>query len=334
MLGKRHRAGIKPAVYNLGNAVHLLAAMGAFNSNRVDIRAVQLNIVRTVIRKLLELGYTADRMQMSAFALPDIKRSSPVAVTGNSPILNVFEPVAETSLAYAFGYPVYSIVIADKVVLNSRHLNEPGFTRIVDKRSIAAPAMGIFMLKLRSVEQKPLFVKVAQNKRICVLNKFSGIRRFLCHIALAVNQLNKRQVIAASYAGVVLTERRGAVNNTGTVSHSNIAVAHNKECPFILLLANRLCAVEQRLVFLIFKLFSGKSSGYLISGSVIVSKTAENLIEQSLSHIVGITVRSLNAAIDFIRIDAESNVGRQRPGRCRPGKEISVLIGYFKAHDC
>ena len=97
---------------------------------------------------------------MTAFALPDIKGCAPVSVTGNTPVLLIFKPVAEAALADAFGNPVYGIVVADKVILNIGHFYKPGLTGVVDKGSVTAPAVGIIVLKFRRVKQKPLSVQI------------------------------------------------------------------------------------------------------------------------------------------------------------------------------
>ena len=49
MLCERHGTGIEPAVDHLRNTVHLLAALRALDGNGIDVRTVQLNILRTVI---------------------------------------------------------------------------------------------------------------------------------------------------------------------------------------------------------------------------------------------------------------------------------------------
>ena len=51
---------------------------------------------------------------MSTFTGPDIERCTPISVTADSPVLNVLEPVAESSLSYAFGNPIYSVIISDE----------------------------------------------------------------------------------------------------------------------------------------------------------------------------------------------------------------------------
>ena len=88
---------------------------------------------------------------MSALALPDIERSSPITVTADSPVLNIFQPVAETAFTDAWRDPVDRIVIADQILLHCSHLDVPALTCIVDQRSIASPAERIAVLKCRCI---------------------------------------------------------------------------------------------------------------------------------------------------------------------------------------
>ena len=53
----------------------------------------------------------SDRMHMAALAFPNIKRSPPITVTGNSPILDIFQPISKTALSNAFWNPVNCIII-------------------------------------------------------------------------------------------------------------------------------------------------------------------------------------------------------------------------------
>ena len=90
---------------------------------------------------------------MTAFTGPNIKWSTPISVTRNTPVLNVFKPVSETTLTNAFGNPINSIVVTDKVILNVGHLDKPRFTSVVDKWSVTTPAVGVVVFKLRSVKE-------------------------------------------------------------------------------------------------------------------------------------------------------------------------------------
>ena len=218
------------------------------------------------------------------------------------------EPIAETSLSDAFGYPIYCVVVADKVVAHVGHLYKPRFARVVDKRSIAAPAERIIVFKLRRVKQKSLFFKVFKHHRVGFFDENSRIGGLLGHISLAVNKLNKGEVVTPADARVVLTERRRAVNDTRTVGHCYIAVAHNEVSLFVLLFADGLYKVKQRLVFFIFKLAALKFAYYLISLFAFFGKSAENLIKQSLCYIIGVSVRRLYLAVGFVGVYAKRNV--------------------------
>ena len=115
-LGKGHGAGIKPAVYDLANTLHGTTALAAADIDRVDIWLMQLNIVRAIVRELLKLLDTADRMAMSTAAFPDRQRRSPIAFTRNTPVDNIVEEVAESAGTNSFRYPVNGGVILHQIL--------------------------------------------------------------------------------------------------------------------------------------------------------------------------------------------------------------------------
>ena len=169
MLCKGHRAGIKPAVDDLRHSVHGLSALGTGDLHLVDVGAVQLDAVSLVAlvsrclkacqhllivgAHILKLLPASDAVTLSALALPYGKRGSPVTVSGEGPVLYVLQPIAETALADAFRDPVDGVVVADQIVPDVRHLDEPGLSGVVDQGRAAAPAMGIAVLELRRVEK-------------------------------------------------------------------------------------------------------------------------------------------------------------------------------------
>ena len=126
MLCKRHGAGVKPAVNNLWNPAHLLAAVRAFKSHLINIRSVQLDFYRVGIpasvRKLLP---AADALLMAALALPHIERRSPVTIPRDAPVLNVLKPVAKTPFSDRLWNPVDCVVVAHQVLFYRCHLDKP-----------------------------------------------------------------------------------------------------------------------------------------------------------------------------------------------------------------
>ena len=89
---------------------------------------------------------------MSTLALPDIQWCSPITVTAKSPVLNVCQPIAKTTLTDALRNPVDGVVVADQIILYCCHLDEPGLTCIVDKRCVTAPAERVAVLEGRCLE--------------------------------------------------------------------------------------------------------------------------------------------------------------------------------------
>ena len=106
--------------------MHLASALRAFYRYRVDVGTVQLNVVGAVVAHLFKFGYASDRVAASAVgAFPDVERSTPVTVTRDSPVLYILEPVAESSLADGFGYPVYGVVVLYEIFADCGHLDVP-----------------------------------------------------------------------------------------------------------------------------------------------------------------------------------------------------------------
>ena len=99
-LCERHGAGVEPAVHDLRDPVHGLAAVRTCEMSR---RPHTVCAVRWSHRWLVclcnQLFSAADAFQMSAFASPDWNRRAPVSVSGDRPVLDLFQPVAETLLA-------------------------------------------------------------------------------------------------------------------------------------------------------------------------------------------------------------------------------------------
>ena len=125
MLCKWHRSTVEPAVDNFRYSVHLLAAAWALDRYIVDVWTVKFDIIRAVVRHFFQLFDASDRMLVSALTFPDIQWSSPVTVTADTPVLNILNPVAETSLTDTFRDPVDCVVVSDQIIFYFCHLDEP-----------------------------------------------------------------------------------------------------------------------------------------------------------------------------------------------------------------
>ena len=247
-------------------------------------------------------------MSVSALTLPYIKGSAPVSVSGNTPVLNIFQPVAETSRTYIFRYPVDGVVISDKPVSYVGHFDEPGISCVIDKRRVASPAVRIFMLKLWCSKQLALCIKVFENMRVGIFYKHSPIRCFSCHIALCINKLYKRKVIVSAYPCVVLTESRSDMNYTRTVGHGYIVVAGHKMTLLALLFSAFTGAGEKRFIFCPFKILTHAAFKHFVSCLAFLCKTAKHRIKQRLSHDIGVSVRSFYLAVCVGGVNAKCYV--------------------------
>ena len=180
----------------------------------------------------------------TAFTFPDVKRCSPVTVTGNRPVLNVLKPVAEPSLTDGFRNPVYGIVVTDQVIPYCGFLDIPGFSCIVNKRRITSPAVRIFMLKLRCIKKLSFFIQIDKDILIGILHELTGVRCLCGKASLAINELYKRKVIVTADSRIVFTKSRRDVNDTGTVCHGYIGVTYNVMRFFVLFFNDLFCTVK------------------------------------------------------------------------------------------
>ena len=310
MLCEGHCAGIEPAVDNLGHPLHLAAALGALDGDLVDIRSVKLDGRRRFVSAHLgKLFSAADRVHVTAGrALPDVERSSPVTVTRDAPVLNIFQPVAEASLTDALGDPVDGVVVADQIVLHRCHLDEPGFSCIVEKRGVTSPAVRIIVLKLRRIKEKAACIEFLQDfgigadrtvLQLCIgrFRAHSGKRSFLGHKALGVDKAYERHVVFAADTVIVFTESRCDVNDAGTVGHGYIVVTYDEESLALLICHRVTCAGVQRLIFFVFQIFSCVSFQDLVSRSLLCCEFTENRVQKRFRHIVGVSVGGLYLAV-------------------------------------
>ena len=306
--------------------MHFLAALRAFDGDLVDVRTMQLDIIRAVVRHGLEFLDGADRMLMAALALPHRQRRAPVAVTGDPPVLQMFEPVTETALAYGLWNPVDCVIIRNEFLFDIRHLDEPGLACIVDQRRIAAPAMRVAVLELRCPEQFARFLEIIKDQRVSILDEYASPVCIFRQLAFRIDILDERHVILAADPVIVFAESRSSMDNTSTIGRRNIAVAHDIKCLF-LELANSI--VIERLIFLVLKILALHLCQYL----AFAFRIGKNRIHQSFRQIVYRTVH-INPDIVNFRIHDKSKIRRQRPWCRRPGKEISILIFDLELDHC
>ena len=332
-LGKGHRARVKPAVDDLGGAAHLLAALRAGNDHLVNEGAVKLDVFGAVLGDRAQLLARADRMQVTAFAGPDVEGRAPVAVTRKTPVLHVLQPVAETTLADVLGDPVDRLIVADQILAHLAHLDEPGVLRVVNEGGVAAPAEGVLMLELGRREEQTARIEIGEDHGVGVFDELAGGGSGLLHVTLGVHHLDEGQIVAATDARVVITEGGGDMNDTGTVRHRHVAVREDVVRALALRLGDVIGAGVEGLVALADEGFTDHLLKDLVGRGAVLRKRAEDGIKQGLGHIVGIAVGRLHAAVGVGGADAERGVRGQGPGRRRPGEEVGILVECAEAND-
>ena len=164
-------------------------------------------------------------------------------------------------------------------------------------------------------EQEPLLFQKFDHTFVRFFDKRTGkIRYGRLETAALVHHVDHGKPILLSDAIVVFTERGSNMHDTRAVRQRYIAVADN----IVRFFAERsLCIVKQRFVFRKFvflALFHGQDF-------VIFKKRPDQCLRQ---HIMRPVFR-FDLRIIFIRVHAKRHVGRERPGRRRPRKKITVF---------
>ena len=188
MLCERHGSRIKPAVNHFRHTLHGLSAFRAGDGDGIDIRTMQLHRLRFRIAAYFFQFLTASYgKHFPAVTLPDIQGSSPIPVSGQAPVLDIFQPVSETALTDGFRDPVDGIIVGDQMLFYRRHFDKPGFPCIVDQRRIASPAEGITVFKFRRGKQQVCCRQFFQDNRIRILTEGSRPGSFLRHLTLGIH---------------------------------------------------------------------------------------------------------------------------------------------------
>ena len=85
---------------------------------------------------------------MFILASPDWKGSAPIAISRESPIDIVIEPITIAAIFNCLWMPVSRGILSKQSILDLGSSDIPRRLRVIDKRSVASPAMriGVFIL--------------------------------------------------------------------------------------------------------------------------------------------------------------------------------------------
>ena len=183
--------------------------------------------------------------------------------------------------------------------------------------------MWIAVFKLRCIVEKPSVLQILKNRHICILAESTCPVSLLRHLTLFIHQLNKGEVIAASYLGVIFTKSRRNMNHTCTICEGYIICTSH-----IVSFFSWIYKAEQRFILFVFQVCS-----FIVFQDLHVF--SQNFFQKGLSHIIDFSfIIFLYFHIIFFWIHTECHVRRQCPRCGRPCQEISILSHNFKTNDC
>ena len=169
VLSERHRAGVKPNINDLRDALHRFAALWAGEADVVDVRAVR--IVDLHAGELLELLERADAFGVTVGAAPDWQRSAPVALARDRPVNVAAQPVAEAALLDVRWVPADRLVGGQHLIANLRGGDVPGRLGVIEQRRRAAPAVWIGVLVPLAPQQAASRLEVGDEVGVAVLDE-------------------------------------------------------------------------------------------------------------------------------------------------------------------
>ena len=206
-LRERHRAGVEPAVDDLGDpAVHPglarvrpghLVHPGLVDLEvGVEVRPFRPGLLEggegvRVLR--LDLGHRGGRLQPAGLVVdPDVQRGAPEPLPGERPVHVVAEEVAEAALLDVLGQPVHRAAVGQRVVLPGRGADEPGGAGVLDERVLVrTPAEGVLVADGLVVEQAAFLPQAADDRLV----------RFLDPLAFEPRDLGGEPPVRAHRAG-------------------------------------------------------------------------------------------------------------------------------------
>ena len=238
----------------------------------------------------------------------------------------MLDPVAEAPVADGLRNPVDRIVVCNKCVAHRRHADEPRGTRIVDQRRVAPPAVRIAVRKLGGLKELAALFEIREDQWVGILDKDPRPIRLLCHLALVVDELNKRHAVLAADAVVVLTKGRRDVNDARTVLGRDIVVTGDKESLILHVLIRKRI---ERLILAVLKI----AALHRRKDLTIAPRVREYAVHQRLGEIVDLAVDA-HLYIGHVRVHAEAEVRWERPRCRRPREEVGILVCRLEAYDC
>ncbi len=310
-LGERHRARVEPDVDHLGHAAHLGAALRARPRVLVDERPVRVG--QLAAGALLHVRQRAEALGVAVLAAPDRQRRAPVALARDRPVDVVLQPLAEAAVLDVLRVPVDRLVGGEQAVAQRRRADVPGRLGVVDQRRAAAPAVRVGVEERLGAQQPPARAQVLDEVGIGVLDPAAGVRADALVVgAVEPHRVDDLETLLGAEPEVVLAERDRGVHDAGAVVGADeVGRQHG-----VALLPVRLGRDERER-----RLVAGADQ--LAAGEAV--DDLDPLADHLLGARLGQHLAARRAHVGQLRVDGERGVGRERPGRRRPGEQLVAL---------
>ncbi len=221
-LRERHRAGLEPAVQHLGDAPHRRLpgrVVRVRPGQLVDVGPVQVGDLDAEVTGQLLVGPVDVHPRiLRVVRLPHRDRRAPEPVPGDRPVPRVRQPLAERAVLDVRRRPGDLLVQLDHPVPELRHRHEPRGHSLVDERRVAAPAVRVGVRVAVVPEHHAALLEAGDHRLVRVEDLDAlEVRDQRGEPGPLVDGDHGRDAGGVAGVLVVLTERRGHVDDAGTV---------------------------------------------------------------------------------------------------------------------
>jgi hypothetical protein len=310
-----HRAGLEPAVEDVGDALVRLAVL----HERQVIDLVGVDVVDAGAGQRAELVGGAQAEDIAVVAAPDRDGRAPEARARDGPVARLLQPVVEAGLADEVRDPMHIGVGGHHALAQGLDLDVPGGRRLVDERRAAPPAVRVGVLEGDVLEDAAPGLEVLDDVLVGILDVAPGVGgdRGL-EVAFVVDGVDELDAGGLAGVEVVLAVGGRHVDETGTVRRRDVAGVDDAEG------ARGLAVGEERKQRRVAQADEG-AAGLLFMDDMAL---AEHLGGEVLRDPVGVAVVVFGAGADVLDVVVygDTEVRRQRPRGRRPDEQALLVV--------
>mmetsp|Transcript_53427 Transcript_53427/g.138155 ORF Transcript_53427/g.138155 Transcript_53427/m.138155 type:complete len:362 (+) Transcript_53427:2201-3286(+) len=341
----RHRARLKPAVEYLVDALEHPLALGRWDREVIDVLPMQVGDRRDAGALLELLDARDDHHLLAVVAHPHRDGSSPEAVARDRPVARRLEPVVKALLLHERRHPVRLRVVREQPLTERLDVDKRARHGAVDERRVRPPAERVRVIDLADGDHAPLPLEELDDLLVGVLHKLAGELGHLGReAAVGVERADERLsllddavrqadlvILLAKGGGAVYDARTSVVGDKVTCDDFEGALGAHALDEVVkgrrVLCAKQLLAREApHLLELLLRVL------LLLRVAEVWIELHEARAEEDVRH-PRLDLQHLDVL--HRRVNAEREVGWQRPRRRRPRDELRVRFRHEweGAHD-